>query len=421
MHIVILTLGTRGDVEPFIAFGKGLLSKGYQVTIATFTRFESLVRSQGINFRIMPGDSVDLLYENQIKPDFKGFIKKQKVQTVFRSFTKAWLDSTWENCKDADAIIYHPLVVGAYHCAEALEIPIFASSIIPFTHTQQFCYPGSFGGADLGGLLNYWSYHLIQQRYWLLLGSLINTWRKEALNLPALPLYGPFHIQRKEGLPILYHFSNAVCAAPKDWPSRVHVTGYWSLESPTWNPPDQLVDFLESGLPPICCGFGSMLFEDSNALTRIIVEAAHLSSQRLLLLGGWGSLGSIDLPENVFCVDYAPHKWLLPKCSSFIHHGGGNTVGAALRAGVPSIVIPIFVDQPFWSRRLWELGASPKGIPLHKLNIQRLSNAIELVKNRKSLSEASKKLSEKINLEHGVSNALAAFETHLNYYPGIKR
>src|SRR5262249_32948601 len=137
---------------------------------------------------------------------------------------------------------------------------------------------------------------------------------------------------------------------PKDWPSHHHITGYWSLPaSSDWRPSNELLDFLGDGAPPVCVGYGSMTGGDTDALTDLVVGALQRAGQRGLLLPGWGGLGKKPLPRGFVAIEEAPHDWLYPRVAAVVHHGGCSTTGAALTAGVPSVITPWGGgDQPFW-------------------------------------------------------------------------
>src|SRR5262249_31336952 len=191
----------------------------------------------------------------------------------------------------------------------------------------------------------------------------VNEWRRELLHLPPLS-GGPLARQLDDRrLPILYGYSPAVLPKPPDWDERTHVTGYWFLDHlPDWRPPEGLVDFLRVGPPPVSVGFGSMRSQHPEAVTELVVEALARAGQRGILLTGWGGLRGIDRPERVFTVEAVPHDWLFPQVRAAVHHGGAGTAAAALRAGIPSVVVPFFGDQSFWGRRVAALGAGTKPI-----------------------------------------------------------
>jgi UDP:flavonoid glycosyltransferase YjiC (YdhE family) len=193
------------------------------------------------------------------------------------------------------------------------------------------------------------------------------------------------------------------------------LTGYWYLEdSPgalsTWLPSPELVEFLAGGQPPIYVGFGSMHTRRSMQMTQIVLATLEKTKQRAVLATGWGGIGEAicdrDLPENIFVLDYVPHDWLFPQLSAVVHHGGAGTMAAAVRAGVPAVIIPFFGDQPFWGRRYYELGVTPAPIPHKRLTVERLARAIQLATGDEAIHTRMQALSERIREEHGVRRAI---------------
>jgi len=206
---------------------------------------------------------------------------------------------------------------------------------------------------------------------------------------------------------MLYCYSPAVVPKPPDWSEHAHVTGYWFLDhAPDWQPPADLVDFLESGPPPIYVGFGSMTSRDPERMSRIVLDALSQSGQRGVIATGLGGLSQSDLPDEVFMTETVPHDWLFPRMAAVVHHGGAGTTGAGLRAGVPSIIAPVSNDQPFWARRVKALGAGPAPIPHKGLTADRLAHAISVAVTDESIRKRAAELGETIRAEDGVVNAV---------------
>jgi sterol 3beta-glucosyltransferase len=172
-------------------------------------------------------------------------------------------------------------------------------------------------------------------------------------------------------MPILYGFSPSVIPAPSDWNGNTFITGYWFVdESENWQPPTALLDFLQSGSPPVYIGFGSMSNRNPEQTADLVIQALALTNQRAILLSGWSGLQKANTPDSIFMIDSIPHSWLFPRVSAVVHHGGASTTAAGLKAGVPSVIIPFFGDQPFWGQRVADLGVGPKPIPRKKLTAE---------------------------------------------------
>ena len=177
------------------------------------------------------------------------------------------------------------------------------------------------------------------------------------LGLTAAPFFGPFDSVLR-GQPILYGYSPAVIPPPADWGADIHVTGYWFLDpAEDWTPAAALVDFLAAGPPPVYVGFGSMSSRKPRNRQPDPGRAGR-TGQRGIIHAGWGGLQR-RLPDSVLMVDGDPFSWLFPRVAAVVHHGGAGTTSAGLRAGVPSVVVPFFGDQPYWGSVSLTSGSGP--------------------------------------------------------------
>lgn len=211
--------------------------------------------------------------------------------------------------------------------------------------------------------------------------------------------------------PIVYGYSRHVAPVPPDWGDWLYVTGYWFLDADdSWRPPADLVAFLDDGPPPVYVGFGSMVDQEAEAVTKIVLQALASSGRRAILLGGWSRLGQGKLPESILRVDWAPHSWLFPRMAAVVHHGGAGTTAAGLRAGVPDVIVPYFADQPFWAGRVRALGVGPEPIPRQKLTAERLAEAIESASMDEEMGRRARELGRKIQAEDGVATAVPLIE-----------
>jgi len=190
------------------------------------------------------------------------------------------------------------------------------------------------------------------------------------------------------------------------------VTGYWWLPAaPPWRPPPALEAFLARGGPVVSIGFGSMTSDDAEALTALVLGAVRSARVRAVLVAGWGGLKSLPEADDVLCVDAVPYDWLFPRIGATVHHGGAGTTGLGLRAGVPAIVVPFTMDQPFWASRVAALGAGPPPIPRAGLTQERLARALQRALGDRAMRERAAALGEQIRSEDGVANAVAHYES----------
>jgi sterol 3beta-glucosyltransferase len=190
------------------------------------------------------------------------------------------------------------------------------------------------------------------------------------------------------------------------------VTGFWFLDSDRWQPPKDLLRFLDDGPPPVYVGFGSVVARDPDLLTRLVLQAGQIAKQRLVLLSGWGALSQPAASKDVYFLQAAPHDWLFPRMAAVVHHGGAGTTAAGLRAGKPTITCPFFAVQFFWGRRVTALGVGPATMPRKRLTAERLAEAIIEAVSNPVMRQRANELGERIRQEDGVGKAIEIIEKY---------
>ncbi len=403
MRITILTVGSRGDVQPFVGLGLGLKKAGYDVCIATEAGFEAFVKGFGLEFAPLRTEFIQLAQSAKGKKALSGKQSLRLIKEVMPMLRKM-LDDAWHAAQGSDAIIYHPKAMAGQHIAEKLEVPCFLAMTLPaLSPTRAFANP-ILGNHNFGGWLNKLSFTLTIKTMFIPYAKMINQWRAEKLGLPRSRLDLTL---RGQPIPKLYGYSQLILPNPPDWDESTFVTGYWFLPPVTnWTAPSDLLAFLTNGSPPIYVGFGSMTLPDPERLARIVLEAADKSNQRVLMASGWGGLAASDIPSHAHILESAPHEWLFPRCAAVIHHGGSGTTGAGLRAGKPTLVCPFFGDQPFWGQRVYELGVGPRPIPQKQLCVENLAVAMRQIATDAKMREKAHALGEQLRREDGVARAV---------------
>lgn len=405
MRLAIHTLGTRGDVQPYVALARGLMAAGCEVVLATAVRFESFVVAHGVPFAPLPDDFLDLMDTPEGRAALSGrstLTWTLRLVRQVRPMMRRLLDAQWAAVGGADAIIYHPKALGSAHIAERLGIPAICAFTLPgMTPTRAFPSP-MLPFADLGPL-NRLSHELFLRYANSLFREPVNRWREEVLGLPPSRRDDCIH-----GVPVprLYGFSSSVVPKPADWDENSAVTGYWFLDDEAWLPSPSLQAFIEAGPPPVYVGFGSIPSASPVRTTATVVEALALAGQRGILASGWGGLAA-PLSEHVYMLDAAPHDRLFPHVRAVVHHGGAGTTAAGLRAGKPTVICPFFGDQPFWGRRVADLGVGPAPIPFKNLTGERLVEAITSAVDDDVMRRRAEQLGAMLRAEDGVGTAVA--------------
>jgi sterol 3beta-glucosyltransferase len=426
MRITIIAVGSRGDTEPCVALGVGLQAAGHHVRIATHDGYESDIRSRGLQFAPVAGDPRPVMQS----AEGRAWLDKEHGDlALVRGFGR-WADQLmkrrlrdcWRASEDADAVIASPLgLLAGLHISESLRIPLFRAFHTPATPTRAFAAAFVPSAVHLGGTFNLLTHRLGLELVWLIFRSQANDARREVLSLPPLPLHDPFRQMDRQKIPVLYAFSPSVVQVPPDWGDWVHVTGYWFLNRPAgWQPPPDLVDFLDAGPPPVYVGFGSMSSRNPEETASLVVRALTSAGQRGVLLTGWGGLSRGVLSDDIYVVDDVPYDWLFPRVAAAVHHGGAGTAAAALRAGIPSVSIPFMLDQRFWGQRIHDLGTGPRPIPRQRLSDGRLAEAIGVATSDRSMRERAAALGRQVRTEDGVARAVQVFHGHVSrrHIPG---
>lgn len=406
MNILILTIGSRGDVQPFVALGRGLQAAGHTVTLCTASTYESFVTSSALHYAHMNDGLIKLAETKAGRAAVEGGSKLElmkQVQPVIRHM----LEDAWAAAQGADAIIYHPKTLAGHSLAEKLRVPLFLSLPLPM-YAPTRAFPNPAFHLPLGAWANRLTYAILPLLSAPYMGT-VNAWRREKLGLPPRSRFASETVGHDgQPVPALYSYSAHVVPTPPDWPASAVATGYWFLDQPAnWQPPADLLRFLDAGAPPVYIGFGSMSHRDPQATVDLILAALAGTGQRALLASGWANMHRQDLPPHVCGVASVPHAWLFERVAAVVHHGGAGTTAAGLRAGKPTMIVPHLGDQPYWGRRVHELGVGVNPVPRHKLTVDALAAGIRQLVADGVMAERAQTLGEQIRAEDGVARAVA--------------
>ncbi|KUI63156.1 Sterol 3-beta-glucosyltransferase UGT80A2 [Cytospora mali] len=441
LSIVIMVIGSRGDVQPFLKLGKVLKEHyGHRVRIATHPAFREFVeKDSGLEFFSVGGDPSELMAFMVKNPGMiptletvrAGDIGRRRaaMAEMFEGFWRACINDT-DDEKDArnrrmmggsqpfiaDLIIANPPSFAHVHCAEALGVPLVLAFTFPYTPTKSFPHPLATikkSNVDVG-YTNFMSYPLVEMMVWQGLGDLVNGFRIRTLGLdPVSTLWAPGSLYRMN-VPFSYLWSPSLVPKPSDWGDEIDVSGFVFLDlASSFAPPDPLTRFFVSGNAPIYIGFGSIVVDDADAFTRMIIEAVKLAGVRALVSKGWGGLGSEDVPDNIFMLDNVPHDWLFPRVKACVIHGGAGTTAIALKCGRPTMVVPFFGDQFFWGSMIGRAKAGPEPIPYKSLSAEKLAEGIKYCLTDEAKGKAQAIADEIAREGDGAENACAFFHKSL--------
>ncbi|RDW61435.1 hypothetical protein BP5796_11327 [Coleophoma crateriformis] len=439
LNIVIHVVGSRGDVQPFVALGIELKnSYGHRVRLATHGTFKKFVEENGLEFFEIGGDPAELMAFMVKNPGLIPGIKSLRDGDVGkrRKGMADILQGCWKSCADIDeigesegvvprakpfvanAIIANPPSFAHIHCAQKLGIPLHLMFTMPWSPTYAFPHPlANIKSSNASGsMTNEMSYTLVDMMTWQGLGDLTNKFRKDTLNLTYLSQGAATTMLHRLRIPYTYCWSPALIPKPKDWGPHISISGFYFLSlASDYQPDPDLADFLAAGPPPVYIGFGSIVVDDPDAMTQLIFKAVRKTGARALVSKGWGGFGENEpsKPDSVFMLGNCPHDWLFKHVSCVVHHGGAGTTAAGIALGRPTVIVPFFGDQPFWGAMVSNAGAGPKPIPHKELTAENLANAILDALKPETL-ERAKELGERIRKEDGCKTGALSFHAQLN-------
>ena len=406
-RIVLLTYGSRGDVEPFVALGMRLIHEGFSVRLIAPQPFKSLTETTGIEFICIDSDPDELgqMFANRAGGNWFKMIKSMADHVM--PIAKNVFETIIQFTHDADLIIHSFMMTDAGHTiAQQKGIPDISAQFFPvFLATKEF--PAvALPDLPLGETYRFTMHKINTFMFRHSARFMYHKLQKSTPELPDLAPW-PFSGVVEKQPPIVFAYSRHVLPKPNDWPANAHVSGYWQLPiSNNWSAPKELIEFLQQENQPIFFGPGSMQSKRSNVLLEMVIRAARNHDKRVVL-----GVSVDDVPnrlkgEDIICVKGVPYHWLFPRMRYVIHHGGAGTSGTAVTAGVPNSAIPFSVDQTFWAKRLVQLGVGPGAPPIKKITVDTLEKMILDATENSEYSRQAKILAEKISQEDGINTTI---------------
>lgn len=410
-RVIIIAVGSRGDVAPLTGVGVALQRAGHTVSIAAYTPFADMITGSGLGFRELPA-KLELAADGAEVQPMKGlaaFASPTGMRALGRDILAAIED------EPADIAMLSPFAEMAGHpWAELRGIPAIGVRLQPLSATAQ--YPPAILGAWSAGAAG--NRAAARTATWLVdrvYGRAVADLRSE-LGLPRASTRALRKQRTRAHWPILHGYSPLVVPRPPDWRPGLDITGYWwPAQSGDWTPPPELTQFLSHGPAPVFVGFGSTMTAPARAeqLSTLISQAALQAGVRVLVQAGWTSLHVAD--DNMMTIGETPHDWLFPRMAAVAHHCGAGTTAAGLRAGIPTIALPAYGDGPFWATRLTALGVTAATINQRHLSVDRLATAMRTAVDDDQLRDNAHRLGTKIAAEDSTAHAVNAVESLLQH------
>ncbi|AKL68951.1 glycosyltransferase [Streptomyces goshikiensis] len=408
MRVTLLSVGSRGDVQPFVALGIGLKARGHDVTLAAPATLRPLVERAGLTYKLSPGDPdgffrmPEVIEALQRSPSFKNMLAG--MPEAPESYTQQVVDAIHDAAEGADLIVNAPLTLAAAYG----HPPAPWASVSWWPNSMTSAFPAVESGqrrfGPLTPLYNRYTHRRAARDEWEWRRPEVDGYRKR-LGLRPFGDKSPF-LRLGHDRPYLFPFSPSVLPKPRDWPRQSHVTGYWFWDQ-HWEPPAELEAFLEDGEPPVALTFGSTwsLHRQEEAL-QAALDAVRGVGRRLVMVDGPDG----DLPDDVLRLHQVDYATLFPRMAAVIHHGGAGTTAEVVRAGVPQVIVPVFADHPFWAARLSRAGVAARPVPFTRFSREALAQSVRQAVTDPAMAARARRLGELVSKERGVDTACDILE-----------
>ncbi|WP_126246135.1 glycosyltransferase [Chitinophaga rhizosphaerae] len=405
MKIALLTLGTRGDVQPYAVLGRALKERGHTVTLSTARNFSALAGDYGLDFAPVDADFQALMESEEGKKMMKSPLTAQ------RNFSK-WmhpviqeaLQTFYDVARLHDKVLFHGKTLAGFFADQFPEKMIRANVVPAFEPTSSFVNP-VLSGIRLPAFMNRLSFGLTAIGYRMMRKPI----RQFRLNNGMDDRVSDYRDLRS-----IYGISRFLLEAPRDWGARSHFTGFWYGDSPADLSIDTL-EFLRKGSAPILLTFGSMPLNIDWDLRAAVIRITQKLGIRFIVVKGWGFPSTEEFEGNNFIkvISSAPYEKLLPHVKAAIHHGGIGTTAECLRAGKPFLTCPVLYpvgDQHFWGKLASQKGCALPPIPARRLNAELFEKAIIGLLGDKELSMNAQRFAAMLQTENGIDEAIRLVE-----------
>jgi sterol 3beta-glucosyltransferase len=419
MILVMVTLGTRGDVDPFVALGRALAAVGHEVRLVAQREFAEIGSGGGVDFRpIDTASARDLLDLPVARAVLRNTYDLRAIRRAVRALVPEVAHlyrGALAAATGADAMLCHPLTFPALDVAHQLGLPVVQVHHVLAEPTRAFPTPVAHRlGSTLGPLGNRASYRVDDRLTWWLTGGMMNQLGGDLLGRPPLSARQARVLRRRRAGAVV-GVSPAVLPHPPDWPGDVVTCGYLHPTGDRAAGPmdDGTRRFLAAGPRPVLVTLGSTPLPDPDAFTRVVVAASEAAGLRLILQSGLAGLGREAGSERVRVVTTIRYDELLPRVAAVVHHAGAGTLAQVLTHGRPSLALPSFADQFFWAHRVPAIGVGPRPLPLHRLTVDRLARRLVDLTTNGTYAERAAEVGAVLRREDGPRVAAEAVEGFL--------
>lgn len=410
MKITMFTIGSTGDVRPYVILGKELKRRGHEVKIACLAGFEEMITSNGLECFSMAGDVVKVM-SSIMAPGVSGVKYLVQVEKAIRDVAPVLLEDLMEAAKGAECLVCNFFCNMYYSVAEYYNIPCVQTHFFPVDPRPDIPI-SSAPGLEHSHLFNRMSYRIGYLLISVLEKRYLTAWRKKwGMKDRGLHTKPDYRLMGHT-IPAVYAVSPHVMPPSPTWPDNVQTSGFWWEGADSdYLPDEKLSSFLTAGEKPVYIGFGSMVSGDMRQTFDTVMQAVEKAGVRAVVSQGWaGENTCVTENENIMLVDDVPHDWLFSHVKAVVHHGGCGTTATGLRYGRPTLIIPFGGDQPFWGMRVYSIGCGPKPISREKLTADGLAHALRDLVSNKDYAIHAAELSHKLLAENGAARAADIIE-----------
>ena len=412
MKISMITIGSTGDVRPYILLGRELKKRGHIISICAFRNFEATARTEGFDFIPIDRDASAFM-KNVLSNNKGGIDYVNNIHRELKELAPVMFDAIDKAVSCSDIVIstyfgsfvrrvaekYNKLFVQTHF------FPMDVNDVSPIASAKGFC---------LGHNYYHFTYKLGYLLINLLERYLTKKYKDDYELEPNEITSSPVYTINGQKFPVIYAMSRYVLPPYSEWEDNIHVVGYFFEEkTQNYTPPQELIDFLNAGEKPIYIGFGSVMSPKIEKYLNITLKALERTNIRAILVQGWKDFTPPE-NKNVFTIGALPHDYIFDKVKAVIHHGGAGTFAAGIKHAKPTYIVPFGGDQSFNALRAYELGIGPKPLKQEFFTVEKMERCLnELVENDEYRINAEI-LSKKLADEQGIDKAIEIIEEYIN-------
>lgn len=412
MNITMISIGSTGDVRPYLLLGRELKNRGNNICLCAFKNFEEDAKNEGFSF--IPIDrSAQEFMQNVLNNNKGGIDYVSNMYEELKVLAPALFDAIDTAVQCADLVIstffgsFSRRVAQKYNklYVQTHFFPMDINNVSPIASAKGFVLGKNY--YHFTYKLGYMCINLLEKYFTKKIAPDYDICPNEIKTAPVYNINGkPF--------PVIYAMSQYVLPPYSKWDNNIHVVGYFFDKNvQNYTPSNELMDFINSGERPIYIGFGSIMSERVEKYLNITLKALKRTGIRAVLVQGWKGFNP-PRSKNIYTVGPIPHDFIFNQVQAVVHHGGAGTFAAGIKWGKPTFILPFGGDQPFNALRAYKLGIGPKPLKQEFFTVKKMEKSlIDLVEND-AYKRNAQELSNLVNAENGLDKAVRIIEDYID-------